>query len=63
MTRGIHTVAALIIAVASATEVAAQTNRGAIAGTVYDETAAVVPGATVTVIDVGTNIERHTTRR
>jgi hypothetical protein len=33
MTRGIQTVAALIIAVASATDVPAQTNRRAIAGT------------------------------
>src|SRR5439155_27112055 len=39
----------------------AQTNRGAITGTVFDETAAVVPGATVTVVDIGTNVTRHTT--
>lgn len=52
---------ALIIAVASAAAASAHTNRGAITGTVFDETAAVLPGATVTVIDVRTNIERHTT--
>jgi hypothetical protein len=61
MTRGIQIVAALIIAVASATDVPAQTNRRAIAGTVFEEAAAVLPGAMVTVLAVGTNIERHTT--
>src|SRR5437660_8740541 len=33
----------------------AQTNRGGISGTVFDQQGAVVPGATVTIINVGTN--------
>src|SRR5262245_61869201 len=33
----------------------AQTNRGGVSGTVFDRTGAVVPGAQVTIINVGTN--------
>src|SRR5690349_15005373 len=39
----------------------AQTNRGGISGTVFDPQGAVVPEATVTVINVGTN-EKHVTK-
>ena len=39
----------------------AQTNRGSIAGTVTDATSSVVPGATVTVTDIGTNHVRTAT--
>ena len=41
--------------------VAAQTNRGSISGTVTDSTQGVVPGATVTVTNVGTNETRKVT--
>ena len=40
---------------------AAQTNRGSISGTVSDPTQAVVPGATVTVLNLGTNETRKAT--
>ncbi len=40
----------------------AQTNRGGISGTVFDKTGAVLPGATVTIANVGTNrAEKFTT--
>jgi hypothetical protein len=38
-----------------ATVVLAQTNRGGVSGTVFDKTGAVVPGAQVTITNVGTN--------
>src|SRR5579862_8271699 len=41
--------------------VLAQTETGAIAGTVTDQTGAVVPGATVTVKNVATNAVRNAT--
>jgi hypothetical protein len=43
---------------------AAQTNRGGIAGTVFDTTGGVLPGATVVVTNVGTNqsITTHTSK-
>jgi hypothetical protein len=49
---------ALAAALALATLVHAQTNRGAITGTVTDPTGAVVPGAKIVVTNVGTN-ETH----
>jgi len=51
----------LVIVVLSALSVMAQTNRGGIVGTVMDQTQAVVPGASVTVINVGTNEVRKVT--
>src|SRR5690242_587688 len=39
----------------------AQTNRGAISGTVFDPQGAIVPDASVTVINVGTN-QKFTTK-
>jgi hypothetical protein len=36
-------------------QISAQTNRGGVSGTVFDQTGAVVPGATVTITNVGTN--------
>lgn len=46
----------------SAVAAFAQTNRGGITGTIFDKTGAVIPGATVTVTNVGTNrAEKFTT--
>src|ERR1022692_4676270 len=45
----------------SAVSLCAQTNRGAISGTVSDQTQAVVPGATVTITNAGTNEVRKLT--
>jgi hypothetical protein len=44
-----------IAVVASATFLTAQTNRGGIAGTIFDKTGAVVAGANITVTNKGTN--------
>ncbi|HEU5232679.1 MAG TPA: carboxypeptidase regulatory-like domain-containing protein [Terriglobales bacterium] len=51
----------VLLLVTSSLPVLAQTNRGGISGTVFDPQGAVVPEATVTVINVGTN-EKHVTR-
>jgi hypothetical protein len=45
----------LFIAIVCAAIVCAQTNRGGISGTVTDKNGGVIPGATVTVTNVGTN--------
>src|SRR5215510_12072004 len=45
----------LFIAIVCAAIVLAQTNRGGISGTVTDKNGGVIPGATVTVTNVGTN--------
>jgi len=39
----------------------AQTNRGSISGTVVDQTGAIVPGASVTIVSEGTNQTRKIT--
>src|SRR5712692_5147688 len=44
----------LAAAILCATTVGAQTNKGAIDGTVTDQSGAVIPGATVTVVNLGT---------
>ena len=50
--KGIRLAAALLF---SAAAVLAQTNKGAISGTVFDPTGAVIPRATVVVTNIGTN--------
>jgi len=52
---------AFLLLLTSSLPVLAQTNRGAISGTVFDPQGAVVPDATVTVINVGTN-EKYVTK-
>src|SRR2546423_14794406 len=47
------------IALLSAFSVFAQTNRGAISGTVSDQSQSVVPGAAITITNVGTNEVRR----
>src|SRR5262249_44154953 len=51
---------ATLLVVAAAGTAGAQTNRGALAGTVFDQSGGVLPGATVTVVDLGTNGTRTT---
>src|SRR5262249_39290031 len=51
---------ATLLVVAAAGTTGAQTNRGALAGTVFDQSGGVLPGATVTVVDLGTNGTRTT---
>ena len=51
----LHTLAAIVLALGLGIAASAQTNRGGISGTVFDKTGAVVPGATVTVANLGTN--------
>jgi len=50
-----------LLLVTSSLPVLAQTNRGGISGTVFDPQGAVVPDATITVINVGTN-QKFTTK-
>jgi Carboxypeptidase regulatory-like domain len=49
------------IALLSAFSVFAQTNRGAITGTITDQSQSVVPGATITITNIGTNEVRRLT--
>jgi hypothetical protein len=49
------------VALLSALSVFAQTNRGAITGTITDQSQSVVPGATITITNVGTNEVRRLT--
>ena len=55
MKSSIRSLAGLSILVVCAAGAIAQTNRGGISGTVFDKTGAVVPGAQVTITNVGTN--------
>src|SRR5207302_7836653 len=43
------------------TRIAAQTNKGAIGGTVTDDSGGVIPGATVTIVNLGTGETFHVT--
>lgn len=58
MTRSIRLMF-VVMALTAGTSVFAQTNRGAMSGTVVDATGGVLPGATVTVINAGTSEERR----
>lgn len=49
-----------VIALLSVVSMVAQTNRGGIAGTVSDQSQAIVPNATVTITNIGTNEVRTT---
>src|SRR5438067_5820998 len=51
----------IAIALMSASALFAQTNRGAITGTVSDQSQSVVPGATITITNIGTNEIRKLT--
>ena len=51
--------AAVLSAALFAPGLSAQTNRGAITGTVFDPAGAVVPGASVTITNIGTNQKTH----
>src|SRR4030095_113058 len=57
----IRLLAGLFIVMVCAAFVLAQTNRGGISGTVFDKTGAVVPGAVVTITNVGTNRSQRLT--
>jgi Carboxypeptidase regulatory-like domain len=55
MKSSIRSLAGLSIIVVCGVAAIAQTNRGGISGTVFDKTGAIVPGAQVTITNVGTN--------
>src|SRR5437763_16675935 len=54
-------VAAALLSLASGAAVWSQTVQGVITGTITDPTGAVVPNATVTITNTGTNISQSTT--
>ena len=56
--RGVAACVGVLLAVMIAAPVAAQIGAGALAGDIVDEAGAAVPGATVTVTDVGTSRSR-----
>ena len=58
---GVRRVLTAVLLALCAGKAAAQTNRGGIAGTVFDPQGAVVPGATVVITSLGTNQERRAT--
>ncbi len=55
MKNSIRLLATLFIALACCAVALAQTNRGGISGTVADKNGGVIPGATVTITNIGTN--------
>ena len=58
---GLMLVTAFLVVLFNPTSTYAQLTRGSIAGTVHDQAGAVVAGAQVKIIDVGTNQTRETT--
>jgi len=56
MTGMLNAVVASVLLLSSASYVAAQVERASVTGTVKDQSDAVVPGATVTAVNVGTNV-------
>src|SRR6266542_302314 len=60
MTRFCLTCCGVAVAILCAADAAAQTNKGAIDGTVTDASGAVIPGATVTSVNLGTGETFHT---
>lgn len=52
---------AVLIGLVCAITMLAQTNRGGVSGTVFDRTGAVLPGATVTITNIGTNQSQQLT--
>ena len=56
MTGMLNAVVASVLLLSSASYAAAQVERASVTGTVKDQSDAVVPGATVTAVNVGTNV-------
>src|SRR5215467_12589394 len=50
-----------VIVIVCAISISAQSNKGGISGTVTDQNGAVVPGATVTITNIGTNKQQTVT--
>ncbi len=61
MKNWIRLLTGLLIAIVCASAILAQTNRGGISGTVFDNNGAVIPGATVTITNIGTNQSQKVT--
>lgn len=56
-----RTLVILYLALSLSMTISAQTSRGTVSGTVKDPNGAVVPGATVTLINAATSVERTVT--